>query len=135
MYFCYNCTSHTYTVISGSDSHCVCAKVPDFCLHSWKGNTLTQIVYELACVNLAACYIFMWSLIFNPFVGLKNSLFSYLLIPVLEFECCWYALLTFLFVVYSLISKTTLLLQTLKFFAFFYFSLVRLLNTWTLPIK
>ena len=54
---CYDYTSHT--VISGSDSLCICATVPDCCLHSCTCYTLILAVYEFACLPLPACDIFM----------------------------------------------------------------------------
>ena len=56
-----------WTIIYGSDSICVCATVPDFCLHSCTYNTLILAVYEFAFVHLVAGDICKWSYICNTF--------------------------------------------------------------------
>ena len=55
--------------------------------------------------------------------------------PQLEFSCGCYALLTSCFVVSSFISKTTLLLPMLNSIALFWFSLIRLSNSWMLILN
>ena len=108
---------------------------PFIALHSCTCNTLILAVYELAGVNLAARDICKWSYFFNTFcwiieMGIFSS--SQLLIPRLELRCGCYALLTSYFVVFSFISKTTLLLPIFNSFTLFLFSLMRFSNSWML---
>ena len=45
--------------VTSSDPICVCATVPDCCLHSCTCNTLILAVYEFVCVPIAVSDIFL----------------------------------------------------------------------------
>ena len=106
-------------------------------VHSCTCNTLILTVYEFASVPTAACDIFMWSYICNTFCWFIE-IFHFLFLAadppawVLVRLPCPVALV---FAVSSFISKITLLLPMLNSFALFWFSLMRLSNSWMLPSK